>query len=139
MKGYTKTLFPGQYLQGAGVISRLPSLINKRGQLALAIISPPVYDKVTPLIQGSAECVFSTDRCTLAEIERLKSLATDVGATVIVGCGGGNTIDLSKAIADELKLANIVCPTTAASDAPCSSVSMVNDEMCIRDRLYAAP
>ncbi len=66
--------------------------------------------------------------CSLAEISRGKEAACEIGATVIVGVGGGKALDTARAVASELALPVACCPTTASSDAPCSALSVVYTE-----------
>jgi glycerol dehydrogenase len=66
--------------------------------------------------------------CSRAEIERGKAAARDANATVIVGAGGGKVLDAARAVASELGLPVVNCPTVASSDAPCSALSVVYTE-----------
>ncbi|MGD9540832.1 glycerol dehydrogenase [Methylocystis sp.] len=66
--------------------------------------------------------------CSFAEISRGKEEARRVCASTIVGAGGGKTLDAARAVAAELDLPVVCCPTTASSDAPCSAVSVVYTE-----------
>lgn len=63
--------------------------------------------------------------CSSAEIQRCKNAALDYKATVIVGAGGGKVLDTARAVASELGLPVVNCPTLASSDAPCSALSVV--------------
>lgn len=63
--------------------------------------------------------------CSLAEIERVKKAARDLGAKVIVGAGGGKVLDTARAVAADLALPVVNCPTVASSDAPCSALSVI--------------
>ncbi len=66
--------------------------------------------------------------CTAAEIRRGSQAARDAAARVIVGAGGGKVLDTARAIASDLLLPVINCPTIASSDAPCSALSVVYTE-----------
>lgn len=66
--------------------------------------------------------------CSKAEIEKAKKAAQDLSAQVIVGAGGGKVLDTSRAVAAELNVAAVNCPTVASSDAPCSALSVVYSE-----------
>jgi glycerol dehydrogenase len=63
--------------------------------------------------------------CSAHEIARGQAEAQRVGAGVIIGAGGGKTLDTARAVAAELDLPVACCPTAAASDAPCSALSVV--------------
>jgi len=59
------------------------------------------------------------------EIVRLAALAKNSASRVVVGLGGGKTLDTVKAVADELKLPVAIVPTVASTDAPCSALSVI--------------
>jgi glycerol dehydrogenase len=63
--------------------------------------------------------------CSLAEIERAKAAAQRQRAGVIVGAGGGKVLDTARAVAADLGLPVVNCPTVASSDAPCSALSVI--------------
>jgi glycerol dehydrogenase len=66
--------------------------------------------------------------CSTAEIERGKSAAREIGARTIIGAGGGKVLDTARAVASDLLLPVVTCPTIASSDAPCSALSVVYTE-----------
>ena len=49
-------------------------------------------------------------------------------ANVILGIGGGKTLDTTKAVAYHTGIPMIIVPTAASSDAPCSRLSVVYTE-----------
>lgn len=59
------------------------------------------------------------------EIVRLAALAKNSASRVVVGLGGGKTLDTVKAVADELKLPVAIVTTVASTDAPCSALSVI--------------
>ena len=59
------------------------------------------------------------------EISRLASVAQESGSAVVVGLGGGKTLDTAKAVADELHAPVVIVPTAASTDAPCSALSVI--------------
>ena len=63
--------------------------------------------------------------CSLAEIERGKEAAREIGARVVIGAGGGKVLDAARAVAADLGLPVVNCPTVASSDAPCSALSVI--------------
>src|SRR5262249_43810813 len=66
--------------------------------------------------------------CSLAEIERAKGTAGELKARTIVGAGGGKVLDTARAVAADLGLPVVNCPTVASSDAPCSALSVIYTE-----------
>lgn len=63
--------------------------------------------------------------CTSAEIHKGREAARAVKARLIVGAGGGKVLDTARAIAADLSLPIVNCPTIASSDAPCSALSVI--------------
>ncbi|HEY7387222.1 MAG TPA: glycerol dehydrogenase [Bryobacteraceae bacterium] len=76
--------------------------------------------------------------CSIAEIERVKHQAREQGARVIVGAGGGKVLDTARAVAADLDLPVVNCPTVASSDAPCSALSVIytEDGAVLEYRIY---
>jgi glycerol dehydrogenase len=66
--------------------------------------------------------------CSSSEIERGKAAAIEMGARLIIGAGGGKVLDTARAVASDLTLPVVNCPTIASSDAPCSALSVVYTE-----------
>jgi glycerol dehydrogenase len=62
---------------------------------------------------------------SLNEITRLAEIAALQRADMVVALGGGAAIDAGKAVAHQLQVPVIVVPTTVATDAPCSALSVV--------------
>ena len=75
---------------------------------------------------------------SVAEIERVKAEGCRQQARVIVGVGGGKSLDVARAAAADLKLPVVCCPTVASSDAPCSALSVVytGDGVFVELRIY---
>ena len=59
------------------------------------------------------------------EIDRLTELAQNSRVDFVIGLGGGKTLDCAKVIAHTLDQPLASLPTIAATDAPCSAVSVV--------------
>src|SRR5262245_5142995 len=128
---------PARYVQGRDATAALGSEMKKLGLEGTAL----VVAGRTPakLLAGAWERTFAASgiahsvyrfggECSRAEIEHGKNAALDVGATVIVGAGGGKVLDTARAIAADLDLPVVNCPTVASSDAPCSALSVVYGE-----------
>lgn len=123
--------FPGRYLQGAGSLSRLGEEIALFGQRALLIVDRGIYSRYVEPLSRSCQSLttFVLEQhggdCTEAEIDRLRQIAAAQGVEVVVGVGGGKTLDTAKAVAWHQTCASIIVPTIAASDAPCSALAVV--------------
>jgi len=76
--------------------------------------------------------------CTAAEIRRGGEAARAANARVVIAAGGGKVLDTARAIAADLSLPIVNCPTIASSDAPCSALSVIyTDEGIVEEyRIY---
>jgi glycerol dehydrogenase len=63
--------------------------------------------------------------CSSREIERAKAAARECSARTIAGAGGGKVLDTARAVAADMCLPVVNCPTVASSDAPCSALSVI--------------
>ncbi|SPD74715.1 Glycerol dehydrogenase [uncultured Desulfobacterium sp.] len=127
---FKKAVFPGKYIQGVGAISELPSLIGLLGKQGLILASPSVKEKVLPEcgVDWRAEAIpieVFRGECCEDELSRFSSVITQTRADVIVGMGGGKTIDTAKISADRAGVPVIVAPTIASTDAPCSGCAVL--------------
>jgi glycerol dehydrogenase len=125
------TLFPGRYIQGYNAIQRLGPEISRLGKMGFLVCSPFVFKNLLPNFKEEIEQVVRVTigefgrECTDEEITRLSQLAKITNCEVIVGMGGGKTLDTAKAVACVLKLPVIIVPTIASTDAPCSALSLI--------------
>ncbi len=135
MVTFKKAVFPGKYIQGAGVYKGIPGMMESFGGRGLLLVTPSmrqmIGDNLKPsLPAGSMIEVFSGECCQM-EIKRLNKVVQDNNLKVIAGIGGGKTIDTAKIIADNAGLPIIIMPTIASNDAPCSSLSIIYSEQGI--------
>lgn len=123
---------PAKYVQGKNAIEKIGTYLKNIGTQAAVIADETVWkiaghNVVDALKQGnidSEEILFNGESST-EEISRITQSAKNAGATIIVGVGGGKTLDTSKAIADELDAYTAIVPTAASADAPTSALSVV--------------
>lgn len=66
--------------------------------------------------------------CSQKEIDRVAEHIRKTNCDCVVGIGGGKIFDTAKAAAYYTNLPVIICPTIAASDAPCSALSVIYTE-----------
>lgn len=124
-----KALFPGQYLQGAGALSELPALARQLGSKALLLASPGVLSGVLPKWgEHLSDALFIREQfrgeCTETELQRIAEQKRISGCDLMIGMGGGKTIDSAKIVADREGIPVIVVPTIASTDAPCSGCAV---------------
>lgn len=138
---FKKATFPGKYIQGAGAIGELPRLIELLGKQGLVLASPSVKSKVLPKcgIDFAARAIrvetFGRECCE-KELARLAALIAQEHVDVLVGMGGGKTIDTAKIAADRANIPVIIVPTIAATDAPCSGCAVLYSEEGVFQSIY---
>jgi glycerol dehydrogenase len=130
---FKKAVFPGKYIQGVGAIGELPALIELLGKQGLILASPSVNDKVLPAcgIDLKARAIpieVFRGECCEDELTRLFAIVKQKQVDVLVGMGGGKTIDTAKIVADRAGIPVIIIPTIASTDAPCSGCAVLYSE-----------
>ncbi len=138
---FKKAVFPGKYIQGVGAIKELPALIDLLGKQGLILASPTVRNKVLPQcgIDLSAHAIHTElfrGECCENELSRLSTIITQKHVDVLVGMGGGKTIDTAKIAADRAGIPVIIIPTIASTDAPCSGCAVLYSNDGIFDSVY---
>lgn len=123
---------PRKYVQGSGVIAELGSQLAVLGAKAFLVADDVVWEIVGSQVRKSLELEgldFHFERfngeASVSEIERLAAIARQQGTDIVVGLGGGKTLDTVKAVADELEHSVAIVPTVASTDAPCSALSVI--------------
>lgn len=123
---------PGKYVQGPGELSKLDEYTSKLGKKVLILATAggmerSGYKIKTAYEDTESKIVFETHNgeCSTEEIDRLKTICSKKGIDVIVGIGGGKTLDTAKAVAHFQKLPIVIVPTIASTDAPCSALSVI--------------
>jgi glycerol dehydrogenase len=127
---FRKAVFPGKYIQGVGAVCELPALIKLLGSRGLILASPTVIGKVLPGCGLDGDALHIPvepfrGECCEQEVARLSALIRKTRADVLIGMGGGKTIDTAKIAADRAGLPVIIVPTIASTDAPCSGCAVV--------------
>lgn len=123
---------PGRYVQGGGAIRQIGEQTRNFGDNALVIgdkIALPITKEAVEksLGENNVQATFETfnGECSMEEINRLKAVGQQAGANLVVGIGGGKTLDTAKAVAHYMKLPVVVVPTIASTDAPCSALAVI--------------
>lgn len=125
---------PGSYIQGEGEMGRLAGYyqtLGKKGAYLIIdkFIDDTYHDQIVSSFQN-AGIAFSVNifggECCMKEIEKHQSQLGS--ADVVIGIGGGKTLDTSKAVSYYSGIPIMVVPTAASTDAPCSRLSVVYTE-----------
>ncbi|MBP6978455.1 MAG: glycerol dehydrogenase [Bacteroidales bacterium] len=133
LHGNHSAAFPGKYIQGEHAINSLPDYIKLLGNHGLIISSPTPINKILPkddLLKNEKGISIEefSGECCEKELSRLSAVILSRKADVIVGVGGGKTIDTAKIVADRAGIPVIVVPTIASTDAPCSGCAVIYSE-----------
>lgn len=131
---------PGKYVQGSGVLDELGHYLIVLGRNVFLIADDVVWGVTRARVQATlhrADIICNYERfngeASGNEIVRLAKLARDAQTSVVVGLGGGKTLDTAKAVADELKHPVAIVPTVASTDAPCSAMSVIYSDAGVFD------
>jgi len=135
------SVFPGKYIQGEGLIAELPEIIKSFGKKGMIISSPTAKDKVlsgyaNPFAEKGIAMDDFNGECCEKELERLSNIVITNKIDVLVGVGGGKTIDTAKIVADRASIPVIIVPTIASSDAPCSGCAVIYSENGVFESVY---
>lgn len=122
---------PGMYVQGQGELSRLAEQVEGMGKASAYLIVDSFIDKTYhDTIVSSFEkwamkyhvAVFGGE-CSEEEIGLHQDAMTDYD--IVIGIGGGKTLDTAKAVSHHVDCPVIIVPTAASTDAPCSRLSVI--------------
>jgi glycerol dehydrogenase len=128
-------LAPRRYVQGRHLLNEAGAHLAKIGKKPLVLWDARVKSAVGARLLASlkeaklevVELEFRGDS-TRAEVARVARLAKESGADMMVGVGGGKTLDTAKAAAAAAGLKTVTVPTVASTDSPTSSFTVWYDE-----------
>lgn len=123
---------PAKYIQGPGEFDQLAQYTGAFGSRAIALIDGFLFEslgkRLETIYEGTgAQCTALRfgGECCEEEFKRIAEEAARLKADVLVGIGGGKTMDSIKIAANDLNLPLIIVPTSASTDAPTSAMSVV--------------
>ena len=127
---------PSRYMQGPGLVKRLPKFAANFGPAAMLIIDPALYDEFAESVPKMFEEAgmrayavkfpgYSGHKELADMLEYVKTLP-EVPDTFI-GMGGGQTVDINKAVAAKLRKNWISFSTALTTDAPTLSHTIINN------------
>ena len=137
---------PSRYVQGKGELNRAAEHLGALGESFFVIASPSGLKRFQSAVEKSFEgtgkkLTFEgfNKECSENEINRLIGSVKEAGADVIVGIGGGKTLDTAKAVAYYAKVPVAIVPTIASTDAPCSALSVIYTDDGVFDKYLFLP
>lgn len=137
---------PSRYVQGPGATGEIgeyaaglgSKVLLTGGKTALSICGKTIAASLGAKQLGCHREIFNGE-CSDQEISRLVNVGKSQGADVIIAAGGGKALDTGKAVAHQMKVPVIIVPTIAATDAPCSALSVVYSEQGVFERYLILP
>lgn len=123
---------PSKYVQGKDALFEIYENVRDLGDSFLFICSRSGCKATKEKIEKSFAAKGAKLRfevfggvSSLGEIEKMRRIVRENGINVVAGVGGGSAIDTAKATAYYEKLPVLILPTVAATDAPCTGLSVI--------------
>lgn len=123
---------PSRYIQGPNLLRDIEKYTRAYGKRVAAVIDQFFFDALTGELgaryantdSAFTSVVFNSE-VTLAQIEATTESLRAFAPDVVMGIGGGKTLDTAKAVADNFSVPVVICPTSASTDAPTSALSVI--------------
>lgn len=125
------------YIQGPDAVRLLPQIVKKLGSGAFVLMGASFYDSAERRFRQmfrEAEVPVTIEKfgreCSEKEIARVEGLVDSMSepADVVVGFGGGKTLDTARVVAARGNRLLIAAPTSAATNAAASGMSVVYND-----------
>lgn len=123
---------PSRYVQARGAITRLGEFVGRIGTHPLIVADDTVWGFVGEPVSASftaadlpVERVGFGAYATAQAVDEITEQIRGAGADVVVGVGGGSTLDAVKAAGFQAGIRWVSVPTVASTDAPCSALSVI--------------
>ena len=127
---------PSRYIQGPGEIRNLPHFASNYGSTALAIIDSFFYETyrqtIPALFESAGMTAWTVAYPGTATDDTLRQLVNFCKTLpqlpdTVIGIGGGQTCDISKAVGAFYRKAFICVPTALTTDAPTSTHTVLHN------------
>ncbi|MFB6468661.1 glycerol dehydrogenase [Cytobacillus sp. Hz8] len=137
---------PKKFILGQNLLEELSTYTKTYGDHAYVIcdefILERAYKEASKSFEDAghkSEFVKFNYEITQEEIDKHREAVRNSGANVIVGIGGGKTLDTAKATAYFEHLPVVIFPTIASTDAPCTALSVIYNTDGSFDRYLFLP
>lgn len=126
-----------EYIQGPGIIAQLGAHVSGLGlkeRVCVLIDASVVFllEKIEPSLKKADIDFFIWEFDGNITLNNVNTLSEEIqrkhNPKVVIGIGGGKTMDMSKMIARRLHAKNIIVATLASTDAPPSHSAVAEDE-----------
>jgi len=126
---------PDKYIQGAGLLEHSADYIKQLGSHLLIMADELIWEIVgnefASYLEDNAFTVTKVTfngEASVQEIDRITTIGQENHNDVVIGLGGGKTLDTSKGIAKALDAKLVIAPTAASADAPTAGLSVLYTE-----------
>lgn len=134
---------PSRYIQGPAVFAKADKYLRNLGNKALLLVDDSVWqicglELASQLKAGGIEIIRSqfNGQSSQKEIERLVTEGHQLDVDFVIGLGGGKTLDVSKALGEQLDLPLAILPTVASTDAATSAITVLYSEEGVFERYH---
>lgn len=122
---------PQRYIQGDKALDELGKQVKPLGQKPMVLSDSFVLQlldarlaQIMAPFSGWQKEVFGGE-ASKDEVNRLAKRTREENCDVVIGIGGGKTLDTAKAVAYHLNLPVVIVPTIASTDAPTSALAVL--------------
>lgn len=124
---------PSRYIQGRYELDHLKEYTDLYGRRVYILVDTFFYNDYKEKFEKmydeqNLKVMEFKGEITAARIDAFADQVKDFQPEVVVGMGGGKTMDTAKAVADVFKAAAVIIPTTASTDAPTIGLSVIYTE-----------
>lgn len=137
---------PKRFIVGQNLLKDLSTYTNTYGDHAYVICDEFILERAKNEAGKSfddaghkSEFAKFNFQITQEEIDRHREAVKKSGANVIVGIGGGKTLDTAKATAYYEHVPVVIFPTIASTDAPCTALAVIYNTDGSFDRYLFLP
>lgn len=136
---------PGKYIQGPNLIESLSDYSKEIGKKGVyAIVDTFVLENYHEELKSSytddtqsIDLIEFSGECSTSEIEKHVEKIEEMEVDVLLGIGGGKSLDTAKAVAHKVGLPLIIVPSSASTDAPTTGLAVIyTDEGQFEDYLF---